>query len=96
MEGNTAAGYAAGVLSVDQFVTQMNMVATGYEHVLVNDSEVGDLVTDSVIFLKTAEASADGARFDHESAEWQGATSAIAAACHAAGSSITMLADFGG
>ena len=96
MEGNTAAGYAAGVLSVDQFITQMNMVATGYGHVLVNDSEVGDLVTDSAIFLKTAEASADGARFDHESAKWQGATSAVAAACHAAGSSITMLADFGG
>jgi hypothetical protein len=96
MEGNTAAGYAAGALSVGQFVAQMDMVATGYEHVLVNDSEVGDLVTDSVIFLKTAQASPIGARFDHESAEWQDATSAIAAACHAAGSSITMLADFGG
>ena len=77
-------------------ILMMNMVATGYEHVLVNDSEVGDLVTASVIFLKTTEASADGARFDHESAEWQGATSAIAAACHAAGSSSMMLADFGG
>ena len=96
MEGNTAAGFAAGVLTVDQLVAQMDMVATGYEHVLVNDSEVGDLVTTSVIFLKTAEASPSGARFDHESAEWQGATSAIAAACHAAGSSISMLADFGG
>ena len=96
MEGDTAAGFAAGVLSVGQVVALMDMVASGYEHVLVNDSEVGERITDSVLFLKTAEPSAEGARFDHESAEWQSATSAIAEACHAAGSSVTMLADFGG
>ncbi len=96
LEGNTAAGFAAGALSVDQFVAQMAMVATGYEHVLANDSEVGDRVGDSVLFLKTAAPSAQGARFDRDSAEWQSAISAIAAACNSAGSSVTMLADFGG
>ena len=96
LEGNTRDGYAAGVLGVDQFVAHMDMVATGYEHVLVNDSEVGNRVEDSVLFLKTAAPSAEGARFDHGSPEWQNAISAVAEACNNAGSSVTLLADFGG
>jgi hypothetical protein len=73
-----------------------DMVATGYEQVLAHDCEVGNLVTGSMTFPKTAEPSANGARFDHEPTEWQSVTPAIAQACHAAGSSVTMLADFGG
>ena len=96
MKGNTAPGFAAGVLSVGRLVAHLDMVATGYEHVFVNDFKVGDPVTDSVSFLKTVEPSAIGARFDHEPTEWQSATSAIDQACHAAGSSVTMLAGFGG
>ena len=74
----------------------MNLVAVGYEHVLVNDSDVGDRVTDVVAFLKTAAPSADGARFDHDSAGWQGTVSAVGFECNSAGSSIAVLAEFGG
>jgi len=96
LEDNTVAGFSAGVVPVDEYVAQMNVVAVGYEHVLVNDSAVGDRVADAVAFLKTAGPSADGVRFDHDSAGWQSAVSAVAFECNSAGSSIAVLADFGG
>lgn len=96
LEANTVAGFSAGVVPVDEYVAQMNLVAVGYEHVLVNDSDVGDRVADAVAFLKTAAPSADGARFDHDSAGWQSAVSAVGFECNSAGSSIAVLAEFGG
>ena len=44
MKGHTAPGFAAGVLSVGRLVAQLDMVVTEYDHVLVNDFEVGDPV----------------------------------------------------
>ena len=96
MEANTVAGFAAGVVSSDDYVAQIDTVATGYEHVLVNDSDVGDRVADAVAFLSTAEASPEGARFDPASAGWLSAVSAVSTECSLAGSSIAVLADFGG
>lgn len=96
MEANTVAGLAAGVVSSDEYVAQMDTVATGYEHVLVDDSAVGERVTDAVAFLNTAAASAEGARFDPGSPGWITAVSAVGLECSHAGSSIAVLADFGG
>jgi len=93
---NTIDAFAAKAVSVDQYVAQLNMVATGYEHVLVNDSEVADRVGDVVQFLKTATPSAEGARFDRDSAGWKDTTSEVSSACQSAGSSIAANADFGG
>jgi len=96
LESNTVRSFAAGAISADEYVAQLNMVATGYEHVLVNDSDVGDRVAEAVAFLKTAAPSADGARFDHDSAGWQNTVSALGLACTSAGSSVAVLANFGG
>ena len=96
LESNTVHGFVAGAVSTDEYVAQINMVATGYEHVLVNDSDVGDRVAEAVAFLKTAAPSADGARFDHDSAGWQNTVSALGLACTSAGSSVAVLANFGG
>ncbi|WP_146069815.1 hypothetical protein [Cryobacterium sp. M15] len=96
LEANTVAGFEAGVLSADQYVAQMDMVAAGYEHVLVNDSDVGDRVADFVLFLKAAAPSAEGARFDRDADGWQNAVSEVALACNTAGSSVSVLAAFGG
>lgn len=96
LERNTVDAFAAGTLSADKFVAQMNMVTIGYEHVLVDDSEVGERVSDVVSFLKSAPASAEGARVDPDSSAWQSAISAVSVACQRAGSSVSALADLGG
>lgn len=96
MAANTVAGFATGVVSADDYVAQIDTVAIGYEHVLLNDSDVGDRVADVVAFLKTASPSAEGARFDPGSTGWVSAVSAVGLECNLAGSSIAVLADFGG
>jgi hypothetical protein len=93
MMRNAADGYRLGKVDATAYVADLTTVATGFRHVLQDDSDVATQVGELVAYLDAATPTEEGAPFDPDAEDWGLVVAQLSAACNSAGSSLTALLD---